>query len=125
VEGLAESTADGSDPNAVALDLPPGTRVRIESMPEEPMPIPAGTSGTILSVSEDSHPRYRVQWDDLRRLCLLPGIDRFEIIGSTELVACSFGCPRCENRAMDLLSWDQDGTEVTCDLCGFRYTPET
>jgi hypothetical protein len=58
-----------------------GARIRLLSMPEDPDPIPVGSTGTIESVTEGPLGQVQVRWDDSHRtLSLIPGVDRFEII---------------------------------------------
>ena len=74
-----------------------GDRIRLLHMPDDPDPIPAGSTGTIESVTEGPLGQIHVRWDDSgRSLSLVPGVDRFEVIergpepesppGSTEVV---------------------------------------
>jgi hypothetical protein len=58
-----------------------GARIRLLSMPDDPDPIPVGSTGTIESVTECPLGQVRVKWDDSgRSLALIPGVDRFEVI---------------------------------------------
>ena len=43
----------------------------------------------------------------------------------SNLVEPQDGCPLCGERRADFLTWDEDGTEVTCTMCGTTYTPKT
>jgi len=106
------------------MDVRPGDRLRLLSMASDPEPIEPGATGTVLSVTTGLLPQIEVAWDAGRRaLFLLPDIDKYEVIGHSDLVAEVFGCPRCGNRATDLLTWDQHFEKVTCDLCGQVYEP--
>lgn len=58
--------------------VPPGTRIRLISMPDDPDPIPVGTCGTVKESS--SRAQINVDWDIPRSLCLIVGIDEFEVI---------------------------------------------
>lgn len=40
-----------------------------------------------------------------------------------ETVAPCFACPRCGEAHMDALTWNHDGTTVTCGRCGADYRP--
>ena len=63
----------------------PGSRIRVIAMPDDPDPVPAGSTGTVLSVTTGRFAQIEVDWDDLRHsLALVPGVDRFEIIGHTD-----------------------------------------
>lgn len=58
-----------------------GDRIRLLSMPDDPDPIPVGSTGTIVSVTEGPLGQVGVKWDDSSRsLSLIPGVDRFEVI---------------------------------------------
>ena len=57
-----------------------GDRIRLLHMPDDPDPIPAGSTGTIESVTEGPLGQVWVSWDNGRALALVPGVDRFEII---------------------------------------------
>ena len=59
-------------------NYPPGTRVRLVSMPDDPDPVPEGTCGTVLAVDEAG--QLLMQWDNGCSLSLLPGVDSFEVI---------------------------------------------
>ena len=43
----------------------------------------------------------------------------------TNLVEAADGCPLCAERRADFLVWDEEGTRVTCTMCGTTYTPPT
>ena len=49
-------------------------------MPDDPDPIPAGSTGTIESVTEGPLGQVWVKWDSGRQLALVPGVDRFQVI---------------------------------------------
>jgi len=62
-----------------------GTRIRLLAMPDDPDPIPAGSEGVVVEVTEGPLARIEVRWDNSSRsLALIPGIDMFEIIGRKE-----------------------------------------
>jgi len=61
--------------------LRPGSRIRLIEMPDDPDPIPAGSTGTVLAVTEGPYAQIDVAWDCTRSLLLVPGVDRFEVIG--------------------------------------------
>ncbi len=59
-----------------------GDRIRLIAMPDDPNPIPAGATGTVLSVTDGPLGQIVVAWDNSSRsLSLVPGVDRFEVIG--------------------------------------------
>ena len=49
-------------------------------MPDDPDPIPVGSTGTIESVTDGPLGQVWVRWDSSRSLALIPGVDRFEVI---------------------------------------------
>ncbi len=62
-----------------------GDRIRLIAMVDDPDPIPAGATGTVLSVSDGPLGQIAVAWDDsARTLALVPGVDHFEIIGHVD-----------------------------------------
>ena len=66
-----------------------GDRVRLIAMPDDPDPIPAGATGTVLAVTTGRFAQIEVEWDALpngsrRTLALIPGVDRYEIIDRTD-----------------------------------------
>ena len=62
-------------------DIGKGARIRLLSMPDDPDPIPVGSTGTIEAVTDGPLGQVRVKWDDSHRtLNLIPGVDRIEVI---------------------------------------------
>lgn len=57
---------------------PVGTRVRLDSMKDDPNPVEEGTYGTIDSI--DDAGQLHVQWDNNRLLALIPGVDEFTVL---------------------------------------------
>lgn len=57
---------------------PPGTRIRLLEMSEDPNPVPVGSCGTVLAV--DDAGQLLMQWDNGRSLSLIPGVDNFEVL---------------------------------------------
>ena len=57
---------------------PPGTRIRLIEMPNDPNPVPVGTCGTVLAV--DDAGQLLMQWDNGRSLSVIPGVDNFEVL---------------------------------------------
>jgi len=62
---------------------PPGTRICLDSMGDDPQPIPAGTKGTVIAV--DDIGSLHCKFDNGRSLGICPEVDRFhKIIEQTE-----------------------------------------
>lgn len=102
-----------------------GDRIRVVSMLDDPDPLPVGSTGTVVSVTDGPLGQIGVDWDSGRSLFLLPGIDHFEVIDDGNLVGVESACPKCGNRDADGLAWDEDDAEVvTCIACGMAYTPD-
>lgn len=61
-------------------DVQPGARIELVEMPNDPLPIPVGTTGTVRRVI-DLHSTWQidVDWDIDRSLFLVPG-DRWRTI---------------------------------------------
>lgn len=55
-----------------------GTRICLDSMVNDPQPIPSGTMGTVLAV--DDMGQLVMKWDNDRSLSLIPGEGRFHFI---------------------------------------------
>jgi hypothetical protein len=63
----------------------PGDRIRLIAMPDDPNPIPPGTTGTIKSVKQhgagrDAWVQVEVEWDTGRKLMLSVPPDRLEVL---------------------------------------------
>lgn len=59
----------------------PGDRIRLISMPDDPDPIPAGSEGLVIDVTDGPLAQITVEWIGINRtLALIPGVDRFEIV---------------------------------------------
>ena len=57
---------------------PPGTRIRLLEMSEDPNPVPVDSCGTVLAV--DDAGQLLMRWDNGRSLSLIPGVDNFEVL---------------------------------------------
>lgn len=57
---------------------PKGSRIRLICMEDPFAPVDAGTKGTVRLV--DDMGTIHVDWDNGRRLGVIPGIDSFEVI---------------------------------------------
>ena len=111
-------------PNDNYIGCKVGDRIRLMAMPDDPDPLPVGSTGTVTSVTEGPLAQIGVEWDCGRSLLLIPGTDEFEVIDDSNLVGVDSACGQCGNRDADLLAWDEeDGEFVTCMLCGHVYGP--
>lgn len=61
---------------------PAGTRVCCDNMPDDPRPVPPGTTGTFVGV--DDMCSIMVRWDNGQGLSLVPGVDSFHVISQEE-----------------------------------------
>ncbi|MGN0652156.1 MAG: DUF4314 domain-containing protein [Gemmiger sp.] len=59
-------------------NYPPGTRIRLIEMADDPNPVPENITGTVVAV--DDAGQLLMQWDNGRSLSLLPGVDNFEVL---------------------------------------------
>jgi hypothetical protein len=57
-----------------------GDRIKLIAMADDPDPVPAGSTGTVESVTDGPLGQVWVRWDSGRSLALVPGVDRFEVI---------------------------------------------
>jgi len=58
-----------------------GDRIRLIEMSDDPDPIPAGSEGVVVAVTEGPLAQIEVRWIGIKRsLALIPGVDRFEIV---------------------------------------------
>lgn len=67
---------------ALLARYPVGTRIRLITMVDEPHPVPSGTLGTVTGV--DDLPSLFVQWDNGRTLKILPDIDSFAVLPTSD-----------------------------------------
>jgi hypothetical protein len=76
-------------------DVQPGDHVRITgTMPDDPDPLPIGTTGTVRRVLDSG--QADVDWDNGRSHLLLLDVDPYEVIGGPELLCSGYG-PEEEN----------------------------
>ena len=61
---------------------PVGTLVRLNNMPDDPYPIPAGTEGEVTGC--DDAGQLLMKWSNGRSLSLIPGVDDFTVIARPE-----------------------------------------
>ena len=67
------------------LTVKRGDRIKLINMPDDPDPIPAGSEGVVIDVTDGPLAQITVEWIGINRtLALIPGVDRFEIIGQDE-----------------------------------------
>jgi hypothetical protein len=59
----------------------PGERIRLVAMPDDPDPIPLGSTGTVTAVRQyRTWAQVDVKWDSGRTLMLVVPPDQFEVI---------------------------------------------
>ena len=63
--------------------FPPGTRIRLDSMMNDPQPIPKGMTGTVQGI--DDAGQLLMEWDNGRGLSLVPGEDDFSVVKPQKL----------------------------------------
>jgi len=61
---------------------PPGTRVRLNAMPDDPQPIAPGSEREVTGC--DDAGQLQMRWSDGRSLFLLPDVDDFTVISRPE-----------------------------------------
>lgn len=67
---------------ALKRRYPKGTRICLDSMENDPFPIPSGSRGTVQFV--DDAGQLIMKWDNESSLSLIPGEDRFHVIQPEE-----------------------------------------
>ena len=65
------------------LNYPPGTRIELNSMGSDSDPVPPGTRGTVYSVN--SYGDIEMDWDNGRKLSLIPSEDSFRKLTPEEI----------------------------------------
>lgn len=73
---------------------PAGTRICLDSMENDPNPIPSGTMGTVVSV--DDMGQLIMKWDNGRGLSLIPGEDRFHVVQPETIPSIDEEMDKCE-----------------------------
>lgn len=66
----------------IKLQYPPGTRICVDNMSDDPRPIPPNTMGTVQHV--DDIGTVHCCFDNSRQLGLIPGVDSFHIVQQSE-----------------------------------------
>lgn len=67
----------------IRQEYPPGTRVELMNMPDDPHSIPPGTRGEVKAV--DDAGQLIVKWNNGRSLSLIPGVDSFRKLTQQEI----------------------------------------
>lgn len=65
------------------LNYPPGTRIELISMADDPRPVPPGTRGTVRYV--DDLGQIGVAWDNGSSLSIIPSVDSFRKLTMEEV----------------------------------------
>ncbi len=66
-------------------NVKPGDHIRLIEIPNDPDPIPPGSEGVVVDVTDGPLAQIEVEWIGIKRsLALIPGVDRFEIIESVK-----------------------------------------
>ena len=66
-------------------NVKPGDHIRMIEMPNDPDPIPPGSEGVVVEVTDGPLAQITVEWIGINRtLALIPDVDRFEIIKSAK-----------------------------------------
>ena len=63
--------------DALRRCYPPGSRVTVHKMADDPAPLPVGSTGTLELIDDTG--TFHVTWDNGRTLGLIPGTDRFTV----------------------------------------------
>lgn len=72
----------------MSTELQPGDRVQITgTMPNDPDPLPVGTTGTVVRVLVSSR-QADVDWDNGRTLLLLLDVDPYRVIARASRPTC-------------------------------------
>lgn len=77
--------------NMLRQRYPAGTRICLDSMENDPQPIPSGTMGTVVVV--DDMGQLVMKWDNGRSLSLIPGEDDFHVIQPEKNLQMKPDCP--------------------------------
>ncbi len=62
-----------------------GDHIKLIRMPNDPDPIPPGSEGIVIEITEGPLAQISVEWIGMERsLVLIPGVDIFEIVTSVK-----------------------------------------
>jgi len=59
-------------------EYPPGTRIRLIHMPDDPYPVPDNTLGIVDKINVDRFGHIYIRWNTGSSLSLITGVDQFE-----------------------------------------------
>ena len=60
----------------------PGDRICLLGMPDDPDPLPVGSTGTVTRVTTGPMAQITIKWDCGRSLMLIPEVDQYEVLPS-------------------------------------------
>ncbi len=81
---MSEKYYGGKTAEVLRRRYPPGTRIELILMEDDPRPVSAGTRGTVKGVDDMGH--ILMRWDTGSSLSLIPGSDVFRTLTAEEIM---------------------------------------